>query len=203
MQYPLKLVYGRPPPDLHRIQLGNAKEEQVDIQLRCQDVILKKLNEHSTAAKNRMVLQYKEGKWVHLKCPTYSLIHGDNKTLLLLCKPLSHHLLNTSGYLREVEFTRCSMFPNWRDATLLQQMHRYQQWSTSLILVLLVPTEYWVLGTKKDFRVGKPHSQWFIEWSSFEVLPATWEDTAEITERFPTFSPSEQGDSWGGSNVSY
>ncbi|XP_038979199.1 uncharacterized protein LOC120109538 [Phoenix dactylifera] len=217
---PFELVYGRPPPGLHRHERGTAKNEEVEQTLAGRDEALtnarrelKKAQERMKRYydKNRREVTFNPGDFVYLKLQPYTQkslkknfshklsqrFYGPFKVVERMGEVAYRLDLPTTSLLHPV-FHVSLLKKAVGDPSLIEKdLPTYDHDGR----LLLQPKEAIKYRIWRKGRERRKEWQVLISWEGMPKEGATWENYEEITRRYPHFILEDKDILQGRENV--
>jgi hypothetical protein len=212
---PFEIVYGRPPPSLHRWIQGETRVEAVQRDLMDRDEALRQLRNQLLRAQEKMKHQADKrrndrsfvcGEWVFVKLRAHrqqSVVTRINAKLAARYYgpyPIIEKIGAVAYKLKLPEGSR--VHPVFHVSLLKKAVGEYQV-EEELPGLLEEPVEVYyleaVLATRRVKHQREEVKQVLIHWQGRAAEEATWEDEIMIRSQFPTFSLEDKANADGGS----
>jgi hypothetical protein len=214
---PFEIVYGRPPPQLHRWIQGETRVEAVQRDLLDRDEALRQLRNQLLRAQEKMKHQADKrrndrsfvcGEWVFVKLRAHrqqSVVTRINAKLAARYYgpyPIIEKIGAVAYKLKLPEGSR--VHPVFHVSLLKKVVGNYQE-DEELPELLDEPVEAYypeaVLASRRVKHQREEVKQVLIHWQGRAAEEATWEDEIMIRSQFPNFSLEDKANAEGGSVV--
>lgn len=213
---PFEIVYGVPPPIYRPYLSGTTQVEDLERSLQQRDEMMTALKQNLCSAQNRMQQMankhrsernFEIGDWVYLKLQHYRQTSVNTRPAPKLAAKYfgPYKIIKKVGAVAyTLQLPPTDKIHTTFHVSLLKRHHGPTPSTLDDTLpqpprsvIERIPQS--VLEIRSIKKNNAPVVQWLVQWQQIPVEEATWENAAELLDKFPNFDPWGQGSFNGGS----